>query len=1013
MDSVIGLLGRFRRARSGLLALLAVLMVTGIVAGLELPAAILPEVTFPRISIIADSGEIPPDEMVRTVTRPLEEAVRRVPDLIEVRSTTSRGSTEIHLDCRWRASMPGVLQQVQAQVDAIRQQLPAGTSVEARLMSPVQFPVLGFALTSRTRSLAELRDLAIMQLQPELARLPGAADIVVQGGQRPEARVTLDPHALEARHLDAARVADVIRKATALRSVGLLSSNGKFYLGLADARPADLPALRALPVPVDSGPPVPLASLGTVTLSPAPEFTRYVAKHGDAVLVNILRKPTASTIRLSLAAHDWFAHHPQVVPKDVEVETFYDQADLVAAAVTSVRDSLLVGALMAIVVVFLFLRSLRLGLAGAIVLPGSIALTLAGLALTGHTLNLMTLGGIAAAMGLVLDDAIVVVEHLAHRLGGGATGDRVREAMAEIVPTLTGSSLCTLAIFIPFMALDGVTGAFFRVLSLAMALMLATSLLLCIVVLPWLGAVGALRPEGRGRLHRILDRAMAPALRWRWLAIALPVALILAIVPLRSSLGSGFLPEMDEGSLILDYVAPAGLSAAETDRMLRPIERELSQVPEIATWSRRTGDQLGFFITESNTGDYVLRLKAKRGRAADEIAAGLRERIAVIQPELDVEFGQLIEDVVGDLTTSPEPIEVRVLGEDRAVGQQRAAEIADLLGKVPGVVDVRSGVVMSGPNVVFAPGPGARRVGLDAVGLADAIAPYVEGLDAGQITRGARSWPVRVVLPPPPGGLGPLALAAAPVPVPQARWVPLGQLALVRVEPGETEIARDNQRTMTAATARLSGRDLGSAMQEIQRRIRSEIALGPGMTIRYGGLWAEQQSSFRGLALVLVGAVAAVMLVLLFSFHSWRRTGAVLLVSIASLLGVFVALHLGGATFNITSFVGAIMVVGIVAENAYFLVVAFQDALAAGSTPAEAAAAAAHRRLRPVLMTTAAGIAALAPLALGVGAGSALLRPLALAVIGGFMNSAPLLLVVLPALLLASVGGRNPGLERP
>jgi heavy metal efflux system protein len=1002
VGAVIGLLRFFHRSRRALLALLALLLVGGVAAGWRLPAAILPEVTFPRISVIADSGELPPEEMVRTVTRPIEEAVRRVPDLLEVRSVTSRGSTEIHLDCQWRTSMPGALQLVQAQIDAIRERLPAGTTVEARLMSPVQFPVLGFSLTSPSRTPSELRDLAVMRLQPELARLPGVADVVIQGGQRPEARVTLDPRALEARHLDAAGVADAIRRATQLQPVGLLPANGKFYLGMADARPVDLAALRALPVPVDSGPPVLLSSLGNVALSAAPEFTRYAAGPGEAVLINVLRKPTASTIRLSQAAHAWFAAHQHELPADVKVETFYDQSDLVSASVNSVRDSLLVGALMAIVVVLLFLRSIRLGLVGAIVLPGSIAMTLGGLVLAHQSLNLMTLGGVAAAVGLVLDDAIVVVEHLAHRLEGNATADKVREAMAEIVPTLTGSSLCTLAIFIPFMYLDGVTGAFFRVLALAMTLMLSSSLLLCIIVLPWFGAVKGTKAEGNSRMHGLLDRMLAPLLRRRWIALALPVLLILSILPLRATLGSAFLPEMDEGSLIMDYVAPAGLSAAETERMLKQVEKEITGVPEIAAWSRRTGDQLGFFITEPNTGDFVLRLRAKRHRSADEIADALRERAAVTTPALELEFGQLVEDVVGDLTTSPEPIEVRVLGEDRAVDHQRAEDVATLLATVPGVVDVRSGVVVSGPNLSIVPGDGARRAGLDAQALAERVSPYVEGIEAGQITRGARAWPIRVVLPQPAGATGPEWLGDAQVPVANHHWVRLGQLADVRVEAGETEIARDNQRTMTAATARLSGRDLGSAMREIQQRVRREIVLPPGMTVKYGGLWAEQQSSFRGLALVLVGAIAAVLLVLLFSFRSWSRTIAVLLVALASLLGVFVALHVGRATFNITSFVGAIMVVGIVAENAYFIVAAFGDELATGATGEAAAVAAAHRRLRPVLMTTAAGIAALAPLALGLGSGSALLRPLALAVVGGFMNSALLLLLVLPALLAAT-----------
>jgi multidrug efflux pump subunit AcrB len=479
---------------------------------------------------------------------------------------------------------------------------------------------------------------------------------------------------------------------------------------------------------------------------------------------------------------------------------------------------------------------------------------------------------------------------------------------------------------------------------------------------------------------------------------------------LKAGVGSGFLPEMDEGALILDYVTPPGTSVTETDRMLRQVEAGFDSVPEIVAWSRRTGDQLGFFITEPNTGDHVLRLKARRHRSGEEIADGLRARIAATQPMIEVEFGQLIEDVIGDLTTSPQPIEVRVYGEDRKLVEARARDAADLIAKVRGVVDVKSGVVVSGPNLTVIPGPLAQRAGLGAAELARATEPYLQGLEAGQIQRGARSWPVRVVLPLDPSGTGPTALRDVRVPVPGGRWARLGDVATLNVEPGETEIVRDDQRTMVDVTARLSGRDLGSAVAEIQRALRRGLSLGPGMSLRYAGQWAEQQSSFKGLAGVLIGATAAVLLVLLLAFRSWRRSVMVIFVAAASLAGAFVALRLGGATFNVASFVGAIMVVGIVAENAFFLVAEHQRGLASGAAPADAAAAAAKRRTRPVLMTTAAGVAALSPLAFGMGSGAALLRPLAIAVVGGFMVSAPLLLLVLPA-LLARGGAETPSPE--
>lgn len=986
---------------------LAAALVLGLAAALHLPSSIMPEVTFPRITVLADAGELPAAVMVRAVTLPLESAVRRIPHVREVRSTTSRGSAEINLDCDWNADMDLTLQRVQAQVEAVRPSLPSGATLDARLMNPALFPVVGYSLTSDQVPLPVLRDFAEFTLKPELARLPGVAEVVVQGGHRLEARVTLDPARLRARHLDAPQVAEAIRRATSLEAAGLLEANGRLYLSLADGRPADLNALREVPVPVAGAAPVPLGSLAEVRLAEAPEYVRYRARGREAVLVNLMRQPSASVVSLADAAREWVRSHRSRLPQGSTLQVFYDQSQLVRGSLRSVGDSLLFGALLAIVIVIVFLRSPRMGLAGAAVLPGSIALTLIGLSLAGQSLNMMTLGGIAAAVGLVLDDAIVVVEHLAHR-AGEAGGSGRAAALVELLPTLAGSTACTLAIFLPFLWLDGVTGAFFRVLALAMSLMLLSSFLLCLTLVPLL--TGSRPRADRPRSDTgLLARATRVATRRAAIGVGAVVLLVGLAVPLRMRIGSAFLPEMDEGSLILDYVSPPGTSLVETDRVLQQVEQLIDSTPEVAAWSRRTGDQLGFFITEPNTGDYVLRLKEGRRESAEDVADGLRARIEGTQPALQIEFGQLVEDVVGDLTTTPQPIEVRVYGEDRALLERSAREIAALIAQVRGVVDVKDGIVVSGPDVSIRPTPAAARLGLTTADLAEQLEPAVGGLSLDEIVRGARSWPVRVVVPAATGldaraQLGGIEVATA------GGATQLRDVAALRVDPGETEISRDDLRETVAVTARLSGRDLGSAIAEIQRRLAHEWLQPSGVTIRFGGLYAEQQSSFRGLLGVLLGAIALVTLILIVSFRSWRQVACLLAVVAASLTGVFAALAVSGSTLDISSFVGAIMVVGIVAENAYFLVAAWLERRRAGESAADAAFGAARRRARPVLMTTLAGVAALAPLALGLGSGAELLRPLAIAVIGGFTLSAPLLLVVLPS-LLARFGGEPEGAE--
>jgi heavy metal efflux system protein len=1010
-----------QRQRRVILTGFLVVMGLGLALGRQLPAGILPDVVFPRITVIAESGELPGEEVLRSVTRPLEESLHGVPGVREMRSTTSRGSAEINLDCRWRDDMNLALQRVQARISAVRAELPAGTTVEARLMDPVLFPVLGISLVSDTRSPAELRDLAMTVIRPELARLPGVADVVVQGGRRLEARVVLDSGALLAHGLEAGAVAEALRRAGAIQSVGLLEANHELYLGLADSRPRNLDDLGDTPVPLPEGRTVPLRELGKISLEEAPEFTRYAAQGREAVLINVLRQPTGSTIEVADGARGWLRDSSSRLLAGIQPEVFYDQSDLVRSSIGSVRDSLIVGAILAVLVVGLFLLRLRLGLAAAIILPGSIGFTLLGFHLAHQSFNMMTLGGIAAAVGLVLDDAIVVVENLAHSAASGSGKSR-SEAMASVLPSLIGSSLCTISIFIPFMALDGVTGAFFRVLALSMVMMLGSSLAICIFVLPLLGRH---RDEGaRAGLRgpRAFPVVLRGAISRPWVAGVTALVLVLAIVPLKQSLGSGFLPEMDEGSLILDFVLPPGTSLTEAGPMLQRLETEIAAQPEITAWSRRTGDQLGFFITEPNIGDYVLRLRSGARRSSEEIAEDLRQRVETALPAIQIEFGQLVEDVIGDLTTSPQPVEIRLFGEDRLLLQQKARDVAAVVSRVSGVVDVRDGVTVSGPDIMIRPAPGAVRLGLSGEDLAGNVTPAVAGLDAGEIIRGARSWPVRVMLGGAagtfdPGAHEPGTLAAGssrpavkdlrslrdlPITVAPRQSARLGDLATVQVDPGETEIARDNLRTMVAVTARLSGRDLGSAMREIQREVRRAVPLPRDVSVRYAGQWEEQRSSFRGLTAVLLGAAAAVFLIFLASFRSWRQTGSVFAVVAASLAGVFLALHVGGATFNISSFVGAIMVVGIVSENAYFIVLEHRRAQAAGLAPADAAFGAATRRARPVLMTTAAGIVALAPLALGLSAGSALLSPLALAVVGGFLVSAPLLLLVLPAFLARS-----------
>jgi multidrug efflux pump subunit AcrB len=616
-----------RAQRRAVLFAFVVLLAMGAWAGFRAPAAVLPEVTFPRITVIADAGELPAEHMLRAVTRPLEAAVRRVPGVRELRTKTSRGEMEMNIDCTWQTPMDLTLQRVQASLDAARGSLPPGSTVDARIMTPALFPVLTYSLSSPSRSLAELRDLRCSSCSRSSRACPaaprwwcrrpalrGAGDArpALPPGPRPRCRDRGDGGAA----LDAARIR------------GIAGVEPRALSRIGRRPPGDLASLENVPVPLPDGTHIPLGTLGSVTLAEAPEYARYRTDGSDAVHVNLLRQTTASTVTLEHAAREWLRTHRHVLPRDVQVKVIYDQSVLVRDSIAGARDALVVGTLAEILIVMLFLGSLRLGLTRALVLPGAIAVTLVVLRLAGHGLDMMTLGGIAAAIGLVADDAIVVVEYLAHR-----AEVPLAAALAELVPGMLASSGCTLAIFLPFVWLGGVAGAFFRVLALTMALMLTASLILCFTIVPQFVAVAPAHP-GRSRLSRLRER-IAPAfaagarvfIRRPWAALLATMVVLAAAAALGRSLGTGFLPEMDEGALILDFVTPPGTSPTETQKLLAGIERELAKTPEIEATSGRIGDQLGFFITEPNVGDYVLRLERHRSRSAEDVASDLRDRI--------------------------------------------------------------------------------------------------------------------------------------------------------------------------------------------------------------------------------------------------------------------------------------------------------------------------------------------------------------------------------------------------
>jgi CzcA family heavy metal efflux pump len=1046
-----------RSRASGIYLLLAILVAAGVYTAAGLPSAIFPTVTFPQVKVIADVGEAPAAQLIPTVTRVLEEAILRVPGIQIVRSTTSRGSTEISAQFAWGTDMASALNRVQSETQRVRPDLPPQTRIEAEWMNTATFPIQGYALTSSAESQAQLWDFAEYTLKPALVRIPGVSQVQIQGGRQREFQVRLDRQALTAHRLAAGDVVQAIKANNDVISTGLTEQNHELYLTLVTGRVTGLQSLADLAVPVSNGPPATLAQLGAVTVANEVSYVRTTADGRSAVLVNIVRQPSANTVEIARGVDAIFKDQPNLLPKDAHWTNFYDQASFVSGSINGARDAIVIGVILAGVVLLLFLRDVRLTLIAVAAIPLTVAIVGFALGIFGQTLNLMTLAGIAAALGLIADDAIVMIENIeSHHASASANGvrgqkadptsksdphsghpkslhEQTSKAVRELRPALIGSSLSTIVILLPFALLSGDVGAFFKPLALTMALALIVSLIIAIVVVPlsvnvfqgrrdnhsgdsrsettaqetrsvrtvaarkWtplaqkLSSIGQL--TGRG-YRRIVDVFVARGP----LSVAVIVVLLGATYVLYGRIGTDFLPAMDEGSIILDYWTPPGTSLSETDAMLRAAERVISSTPDVASYSRRTGTQLGFFITEPNRGDYVIKLKpiAQR-RGVDQVIEALRAGIAAVEPAIHTDFGQLLEDQIGDLTGgAPQPIDVKIFGSDPAVLAQKADETAAILSRVSGVADVFNGITIAGPALQMRVDPvAATRLGLTTQSVAQAVEPAIAGTVAGQVRIGDRTYDLRVLAADSTSPLSDLKIRTGP---PSAALVPLSSVATISTGMPEVEINRENLKTYVGVTARLSGRDLGSAMSEIRQRITRDLKLSPDMSVAYGGLYEQQQQSFRGLLYVLLAGLVLVSVVVLFEFGDWRAPIVTAACAAAVLAGVLASLLLTGMTLNISSYVGAIMMVGIVGENAIFVIHEAQIGLRSGKSVRDAWTDAALRRLRPVAMTILATALALTPLALAIGEGSQLMQPLAIAVIGGFVLSGPIVLFVLPGL---------------
>jgi len=995
----------------------------GIFAARRMPSSVFPETEFPRCVVLIDNGVMPSDEMMATITRPIEEAMKDIPGVVQVRSATGRGSAEVDIFFNWSVNMVESELYVLNRVSQLKASLPATAQTTVWRLTFNAFPIIGVSLSSPTRDITELWEKARYELKPRFLRIPGVARVDIVGGRAPEYHVIVDPLKLAAVQLSWADITSSLEANNLVDSAGFHRENYTLYLMLVDGRITGTADLEDFIVSQIDGQPVRIRDIGRVERGPEPVFNVVTAQGRPSVLLNLRAQPTGSSV-LDIAAElkTQLADLKKTLPPDMTLSFYYDQSVLVSDSVSSVWDAIFIGLGFAVLVLYRFLKNWGSVGTAIVVIPVSVLATVVVMLAAKLTFNLMTLGGIAAAIGLIIDDAIVVVESIYARLARGEERmAAITTAMREIMHPLIGSTLTPVVVFVPLAFLDGLPGVFFRSLALTMVVALLMSLVLAVTLTPALAswffrsrapdATKRVDPEAEsggfimGPLTKGFEAGLRQALRWRWLTLMGCGLIGLAGWRMEQNLATGFMPDMDEGGFIIDYVTPWGTSLEETDRMMLEAEAILRTTPEVEGYSRRTGARLALAIAEPNTGDFLVKLRADRQRDTEDVKSELRAKFNEAIPGSEWEFPGILGDLVGDLTDSPSPIEIKLFSTDTAWLKNKAPEIQQIIDGVEGVVDSNDGLTMTGPSISFRLRPrAARAYGLTSADIASALNGALLGTAASSVLEGDRVVTIRVMAD--PKSRDRLAsIRDLPMHTPSGDLVKLSQVADVVEKPGSLELHREDLRQLVAVTAALEGRDLGSGIADIKARLAGDPSLPAGV-VEFGGLFHQQQESFQHLLVVLVLGITLVFTVLIIEFRGFPEAIAIVFGSVLALFGTVAALWITGTTLNIVSFLGAIIGVGIVAKNGILMLDLVGHYVEEGYDLQTALVQSGRRRLRPILMTSLATVLAMLPLAWGIGHGADMLRPLAIGIIGAMAISMLFSLVATPTVYLILRGGK-------
>jgi CzcA family heavy metal efflux pump len=979
------------------------LAVTGAVSIFQLPSGIYPEMQFPRVIVVAKAGQLSPDLVETQMTRPLEQALAIVPGVRHVRARTIRGAVELSLQLTDGTDPLTAQYACQAVVDHV--ELPRGATTVVQRVLPTSVPVITFNIVSPagvTTDLRRLREVAERIIRPAIVRVSGVGGVEVDGGRVRQIQLLIHPAELAALHLTPAQLAQKIEAGDQVIAAGRVWDQHQTLPVVYDAQAADLEQLRALPIANGPAGPVPLSIVAEVRDGNEDPDVIIASARGEAVAVSVARLPGASTPSVVAGVRGALAQlrTGHTLPPDVEIVPVYDQADLVDQAMTNVRDAILIGIGLSLLVIAVSLRDWRAGLVAAIPVPLTLLGTFAVMRWLGVTLNLMSLGGLAVAIGLVVDDAIVVTEGIVRRLEDGhPVAEAVELGTRDMFAAVIGTTFTTVVVFAPLALLTGVTGSFLGALAVTLAIAVLLSMVISLTLIPILAE--RLRHRTRKHAPSETDR-IGGLIRWlvrrRIVAIAVIAVLAIAGYAAWGRLGTGFLPQMDEGAFVIDFFLPAGTSLEETARATAVVDDVLAHTPEVVAFTRRTGTELGpATATMQSRGDVMVRLVPRGDRdGIREVIDRVRDELHGKVPEARFEYVQVLQDVLNDLVGSPAPIEIRVLGDDPRALEAYAEQAGQRLAKLPQLVDLFDGREGQTPILDARSNPAQlARLGIDPQAVGADLSIALGGREVAQVLLPERTIGVRLRYPDEIRYDAEL-LARSPIAY-GPRALLLGQVVTFARPLAPAVLRRDGLRSAVLMTAATRSGDLGGAEAAVRAALRG-IPVPPATQIEIGGQAASARGARNELVTVALTAVVLVLMILILQLHSLRYALVVLIGAPLSTVGGLLVLAATGIPLDVSSMTGLILLVGLVVKNGILLLENAQHHRAEGLDLQASLIAAARRRLRPILMTTAATLAGLAPLALGLGAGGELQRPLAVAVIGGLTLATLVTLVVTPGL---------------